>query len=134
MKSFRPNVFTTTNKEGIKRIKREKYVFILPSTIADYISRRLPCDLIAKDKFLMKRSYGLATQKGSGLLPKLNSALKLLHINGYLEFLYNKWWVKKSECNGIKYSKMYSASSTSKIYHHSFYSSVIIWLFLHGLT
>ena len=110
----------------------EKYVFILPSTIADYISRRLPCDLIAKDKFLMKRSYGLATQKGSGLLPKLNSALKLLHINGYLEFLYNKWWIKKSECNGIKYSKMYSASGSSRI-ENTFYT-VIGWLFLHRLT
>ena len=131
MKSFRPNVFTNSNEDGIKRIKREKYVFSLPSTIGDYISRRLPCDLIAKDKFLMNKSYGLATQKGSGLLPKLNSALNLLHTTGYLEFLYDKWWIKKSECNGIKYSKMYSASSSSTI-THTFYS-IIICLFLHGL-
>ena len=116
MKQFRPPVFTKTNEEGIERIRKEKYAFILPSTIGDYISRRLPCDLVAKDRFLMNKAYGLATQKGSGLLPKINSALEHLHTSGFIDSIYDKWWIKKSECNGIKSSKIYSLNDASVLH------------------
>ena len=116
MKQFRPPVFTKTNEEGIERIRKEKCAFILPSTIGDYISRRLPCDLVAKDRFLMNKAYGLATQKGSGLLPKINSALEHLHTSGFIDSIYDKWWTKKSECNGIKSSKIYSLNDASVLH------------------
>ncbi len=124
MKQFQPGVFTKSNEEGIDRIRKEKYAFILPSTIADYVSRRMPCDLISVDRFLMTKSYGLATQKGSGLLPKLNSALEHLHTSGFIDYIYDKWWIKKSECNGIKSSKIYSLNAADAAVHRDFTSGL----------
>ena len=48
MNYFKPSIFTKSNEEGIRRVRESngKYAYILPSTIADYIARRDPCDLI----------------------------------------------------------------------------------------
>ncbi len=105
MRSFSPPAFTSTNAQGISRVRNGGYAFILPSTIGEYISKREPCDLITVDRFLMNRGYGLAVQKGSALLPKLNQVLALMEMNGDLHRLYQKWWNDRSECNGIKTSK-----------------------------
>ena len=68
---------TLTNEEGIVNVRANKnYVYILPSTIADYITRRKPCDLLAVDNFLFRKGYGLAVPKGSALLMFLNKALE----------------------------------------------------------
>ena len=113
MRAFQPSVFTKTNAEGIHKVRHEKYGYILPSTIADYIKTRLPCDLITVDRFLIEKGYGLAVEKGSGLLPKLNRALIILKSMGYLDDIKRKWWIKTSECNGIKSSKIYSLNRSS---------------------
>ena len=115
MRSFQPSVFTKTNEQGIRRVRREKYAYILPTVIGDYIKERMPCDLVTVDRFLMERGYGMAVQKGSGLLPKLNRALVILNSMGYLDQIYEKWWVKTSECNGIKSSKIYSLNRGSTV-------------------
>ena len=70
---------------GIRRVRAENYAFILPNTIADYISRRKPCDIqmvpiVAPD---MQWGYGLAVPKGSGLMDYLNSALLILEERGF---------------------------------------------------
>ena len=105
MRKSNQNVLTSTNEEGIERARRGNFVFILPSTIGDYIIKRRPCDLMIQDNFLMHRGYGLAVQKGSALLPKLNNILSLLKLNGYLQKLYHKWWIENNECNGVRTSK-----------------------------
>ena len=130
MKQF--NLNTKTNEEGIERIRKEKYAFILPSTIGDYISRRSPCDLVAMDRFLMNKAYGLATPKGSGLLPKINSALEHLHTSGFIDYIYDKWWIKKSECSGIKSSKMYSLNGASVLHvsPHKIFLTALLLLYL----
>ena len=123
MKKFYPSVFTRTNEEGILRVRQQKYAFILPSTIGEYISKRMPCDLITVDRFLMEQGYGIATQKGSALVSKLNKVLTLLEANGFLQRLYHKWWNEKSECNGIKTSKHTFSPNTAsqKINTHLYY-------------
>lgn len=114
MRKFKPSVFTNTNEEGIDRARKGDYVFIIPSTIGDYIIKRAPCDLITVDRFLMRRSYGLAVQKGSALLPRLNKILSLLELNGFLHHLYKKWWSDHNECNGVKTSKhVYSPNAVA---------------------
>ncbi len=115
MKSFHPPAFTRSNEEGIQRVRKEKYAFILPSTIGEYISKRMPCDLVTVDRFLLEQGYGLAVQKGSALQPKLNKILNHLEYNGYLNHLYHKWWNQKSECNGIKTSKHTFSPNSSGI-------------------
>lgn len=63
MRSFDPSVFTSSNEEGILRVRREKYAFILPDTIGAYIAMRSPCDLITADQFLLNAGYGFALQR-----------------------------------------------------------------------
>jgi len=92
--------FTHSNSEGIERVRRENFVFILPNKIAEYVSRRPPCDLMAVDNFLVKTGFGLALGKGSALTAKLNQALDLLARNGVLAMLYEKWWIVRGQCQG----------------------------------
>ena len=102
---------TETNEEGIERVRREKYGFVLPNTIGEYISMREPCDLVTVGRFLMKRGYALAVQRQSPWLHQVNEALTTLRDSGYLDGLYRRWWIGRSECNGIRSSKIYSISS-----------------------
>ena len=114
MRDFTPTVFTDTNEIGIQRVRDSagKYAFVLPDSIGDYVVRQSPCDLIVTDKFLMNRHFGLAVRKGSGLLQQLNKVILSLKESGRLQELYEKWWVKRTECNGIHSSKMiYSGAS-----------------------
>ena len=113
MQRFRDDAFTRTNQEGIYKVRREKYAFILPDTIGEYLSMRPPCDLITLDPFLLTRGYAWGVRKGSELLPKLNSAISLLRKNGVLTRLRRKWWLGRNVCDGITSSKVYSYSSTS---------------------
>lgn len=111
---FEPSAFTKTNEEGINRVRKEKYVFILPHTIGEYVSRRYPCDLMTVDRFLMHKGYGLAVTKGSPLLPQINRALTTLINNGYVDRLYKKWWYERNDCKGAQSSKIYSSHSGGK--------------------
>jgi hypothetical protein len=125
MRDFTPTVFMDSNELGIERVRSSegKYAYILPDSIADYISRQAPCDLITTDKFLMHRQFGLAVQKGSGLLQQLNRALEILKDTGVLDELYDKWWHKRTECNGILSSKIIGMENNA----HKLWSGVWIW-------
>lgn len=98
MQAFQPSVFTQTNEEGIERIRRESYAFILPHTIAEYVTLRKPCDLTTVGRFLMHRGYAFAVRKDSPLRRQLNDALRTLSDAGYLDGLSRKWWLGRSEC------------------------------------
>ncbi len=108
MTRFKPSALTETNEEGINRVRTEKYAFVIPSTIGDYISKQKPCDLMIVDNFLMNRGFALALHKNSPLLKDLNEAMSQLRASGFLDRLYDKWWTQHSECNGIKTSKVFS--------------------------
>lgn len=112
MQRFDPSVFTPTNEEGIERLRRQNYAFILPHTIAEYVSLREPCDLVTVGRFLMHRGYALAVRKESPLLRRqLNDALRKLAGTGYMDSLYRKWWFGRSDCDGAmipRSQKVYS--------------------------
>lgn len=112
MRRFQPPTMTATNEEGIERVRADAdYAFVLPHTIADYVSRRPPCDLVAVDRFLMRERFALAVTKASGLRVQLNRALTSLLDDGTVERLYAKWLLDASQCNGIHSSKMYSSAA-----------------------
>ena len=119
MTRFYPSVFTESNEEGIQRVREEKFAFILPSTIGEYISQKAPCDLTTVDRFLLNRGFGLVVEKDSPLLPIINNALHKLMDNGFIDRTYYKWWTKKSDCGGIKSSSIFSANKSSKDRCHS---------------
>lgn len=109
-----PSVFTETNEEGLTRVRREHYAFILPNTIADYIVRRPPCDLVTLGDFLMDKSYAFALAKASILLPGINKALHRLRAVGFLDRLYYKWWIHKSHCNGVTSGRIYISNRSGR--------------------
>ena len=108
MQRFDSLVLTETNEQGIARVRRDKYAYILPSTIGEYINLRYPCDLVTVDSFLMNRGYALAVPRDSPLKDKLNKALRVLKKNGFLNRLYHRWWTSGSECNGIQTGHLHS--------------------------
>lgn len=108
MLRFGNSVFTGTNEEGIDRVRRDKFAFILPDTIGEYIALRQPCDFLTVGTFLMKTGYGLALRKNSGYVEQFNRGLKTLAKSGFLDRLKNRWWAGRSECNGIRTGKVYS--------------------------
>ena len=103
---------------GIRKVRAKNYAFILPNTIADYISRRKPCDIqmvpIVSPE--MQWGYGLAVPKGSGLRDYLDSALVILEERGFLQSLYEKWWINRGSCAGIRSSRVVSSYSRGS-YH-----------------
>lgn len=127
MARFRPSVFTATNAQGIERLRLpgERYAFIIPHPIGDFVATRKPCDLVTVGRFLAHRGYSLAvprdvswvtsTHGGHVLVNRssLNAALRTLTDSGFLEGLYRKWWTMDSKCpmatngggNGINGSK-----------------------------
>ncbi len=111
LRTYQDFLLTETNEEGIDKVRTENYAFIIPTTIAEYITRRKPCDMLMVDTFLMKRGYGLAVQKGSNLLPYLNRAMEILQRDGYLRRLYEKWWVEKGDCTPVRSSRVFSLNS-----------------------
>ncbi len=111
MQRFEAKVFMESNLEGINKVRREKFAYILPSTIGDYITQKQPCDLMTLDTFLMDRGFGLAVQKASPLLPLLNNALNKLRKNGFLRRNYVQWWFRQTECADVKSSLMVSVNS-----------------------
>ena len=117
MQRFNPSVFTETNDEGINRVRREKYAFVIPSTIGEYISHQPPCDLMTVERFLMDRGYGIALDKGSPFLPQLNRAIRRLRQNGFLDRLYHKWWVERGNCGSVQSSKIYSVNTARRTSH-----------------
>lgn len=108
MLRYGSSVFTATNEEGIERVRRDKFAFVLPDTIGEYISMRQPCDFVTVGSFLLKKGYGLALQKNSRHLEQFDRALKALRKTGFLGRLKTRWWSGRSECNGIRTGKVYS--------------------------
>jgi len=129
---FGPSVFTVTNKEGIELVRRERFAFVLPDTIAEYVAMRPPCNLVSIGPFLLTTGYALALQKNSPYTELFNTALRTLRQNGYLDRLKYQWWTARDMCNSVaRSSKMYrlnSASTTQTPNHLSTLCAVVCLL------
>ena len=113
MRTYQEILLTDSNEDGIHRVRTENYAYILPNTIAEYVIRREPCDLIMVDSFLLHQAYALATRKGSSLLPYLSRAIDILQEDGYLHTLYERWWIEKGDCNTVRTSRMFSYNTAA---------------------
>ncbi len=121
---FKPSALTSTNEEGIARVRTQNYAFILPDTIAEYITYQ-SCDLLTVDKFLLDEGYALALPIQSPWIPHLNKGLDLLRRNGVLDSLYHKWWIQNSKCQNTEYPHRMPRVSQDAIR-----ISVTIWLYM----
>ena len=110
MLRFEPSVFTSSNEQGIARVRRERYAFVLPHTIGEYMAMRRPCDLVTVDRFLLEKGYCFAVGRGSELLTHFNLAIRTLRDDGVLAELYRTWWTARSDCDRIRPHKIYGSA------------------------
>ena len=112
MKDRVPSVLTASNNDGIDRVRKGGYAFILPSTIGEYISKQTHCDLKTLNRFLMNKEFALAVYKKSEkmkhMLEDFDTGLDILRDSGKLQQIYNKWWFTKNNCGSIKTSSAVS--------------------------
>uniref|UniRef100_A0A5S6Q298 Ionotropic glutamate receptor C-terminal domain-containing protein n=1 Tax=Trichuris muris TaxID=70415 RepID=A0A5S6Q298_TRIMR len=88
-----------TIHEGVKRVIDSKppeyFVLLGEDTLLEY-ERLQHCNLRVITSTLNKRSYAMAVQQGSHLLPHLSRALSLLRNKGTLHALKSKWLLKRN--------------------------------------
>jgi ionotropic kainate glutamate receptor 2 len=63
MENKKPSVFVSTYEEGIRRVLEGNYVFLMESTMLDYIVQR-DCNLTQIGGLLDSKGYGIATPMG----------------------------------------------------------------------
>ena len=63
MESRDPTVFVTTSQEGIERVLKGNYAFLMESTMIDYTIQR-NCDLMQVGGLLDSKGYGIGTPIG----------------------------------------------------------------------
>ena len=63
MESKEPSVFMKKSQEGIERVKRGKYAFLMESTMIDYTIQR-NCELMQVGGLLDSKGYGIGTPMG----------------------------------------------------------------------
>ncbi|KAH7934644.1 hypothetical protein HPB51_028990 [Rhipicephalus microplus] len=77
--------------EGIERVERGGYAFLIESTSIEYVVRRR-CQLKQIAGLLDSKGYGIATPHGSPYQNILSSTLLRLQEHGTLQKLKDRWW------------------------------------------
>ncbi|CAH1800045.1 unnamed protein product [Owenia fusiformis] len=94
MESATPSVFTATVPEGIERVKKEKYAFLVESTTNEYTTQR-NCELMQVGGLLDSKGYGIGTPRDSPYRDLISNAILKLAEEQKLQILYNRWWKEK---------------------------------------
>ena len=103
MSHFSPSVFVKDYDDGIRRVKRGNYAFLMESTMLDYVVQR-DCNLTQIGGLLDSKGYGIATPKGSPWRDHLSLAILELQEKGTIQMLYNKWWKNTGDVCGRQVS------------------------------
>ena len=64
MENKEPTVFVKTSTEGIERVRKGGYAFLMESTMIDYQIQRY-CDLMQVGGLLDTKGYGVGTPRGN---------------------------------------------------------------------
>jgi glutamate receptor, ionotropic, invertebrate len=67
-----PEVFVKSTEEGIARVKKGGYAFLIESTMNEY-ARHRDCELMQVGGLLDTKGYGIGTPAGSYLIFNNNS-------------------------------------------------------------
>ena len=97
MVNFWPTAFVQSVQEGLARITRENYGFIVDTPLAEYLIGQEPCELYAIEPFLNTRRYAIALRKGDVLKAEIDEQLRLMHEKQVMSEFYLKWW--RSSCD-----------------------------------
>ncbi|GFT42893.1 glutamate receptor ionotropic, kainate 2 [Nephila pilipes] len=97
MQTTQPSVFTKNNDQGIERVKKGNYAFLMESTSIEYYTER-DCDLTQIGGLLDSKGYGIATPPGSPYRALISSEILRLQEDGVLHMLKEKWWKDAGKC------------------------------------
>ncbi|CAL1261617.1 unnamed protein product [Larinioides sclopetarius] len=109
MQSASSLVFTKDNSEGIDRVLKGNYAFLMESTTIEYYTER-NCDLTQIGSLLDSKGYGIATPIGSPYRALISSEILKLQEEGFLHLLKDRWWKAKEKCKDDTKKKSSSAS------------------------
>lgn len=82
---------TDSNAEGVQRVLKGGYAFLMESTSIEYVVER-HCELTQIGGLLDPKNYGIAMPSGSPYRSLLSSAILRLQENGRLQALKRRWW------------------------------------------
>ena len=77
MESKEPTVFTSSYKEGMKRVLQGNFAFLCESSMLDYVVQR-DCNLTQIGGLVDSKGYGIATPKGSRWKDRISQAILFL--------------------------------------------------------
>jgi ionotropic kainate glutamate receptor 2 len=89
--SRNPKSMTSKTKDGIERVKKGGYAYLLESTTNDY-TRQRDCNLIQIGDLLDSKGYGFGLPKNSEWTETISNAILKLQENGKIQQFYDKWW------------------------------------------
>ncbi|GAB0095910.1 Ionotropic glutamate receptor [Sergentomyia squamirostris] len=89
-----PDLLTSSNPEGLSRVKSDNYAFLMESTSIEYIVER-ECDVTQVNGLLDDKGYGIAMRKNSPYRNALSAAVLKLQEQGKLTVMKIKWWKEK---------------------------------------
>nr|QKN21515.1 glutamate receptor ionotropic kainate 2 [Zeugodacus tau] len=100
MISFTPSAFTSSNKEGVERVRKGNgsYAFLMETTSLSYNVER-SCKLKAVGEQFSEKHYALAVPLGAEYRSNLSVSLLQLSEKGELYTLKRRWWKLKEELN-----------------------------------
>jgi ionotropic kainate glutamate receptor 2 len=88
------DVFVRSTDEGIARVKKGGYAYLLESTMNEY-ARHRDCELMQVGGLIDTKGYGIGTPTGSPWRDQISNAILQLQENGDLQELHTKWWEKE---------------------------------------
>lgn len=96
-----PSAFVTGEREGLEKVKSERYAFIVESPFVEYVVQR-DCTLAAIDdrRKHFQFEYAIAVRKGSPLRKRFSKAISQLRSRGRLRELREKYW-RSFKCNPL---------------------------------
>ncbi|XP_034460489.1 glutamate receptor ionotropic, kainate 4 isoform X1 [Hippoglossus hippoglossus] len=91
MHSKQPSVFVKSTEEGIARVLKSNYAYLLESTMNEYYRQR-NCNLTQIGGLLDTKGYGIGMPHGSVYRDEFDLAILKLQEDNRLEILKRKWW------------------------------------------
>ena len=80
METFAPSPFVNSTEDGIQRVKKGEFAFILESTWIEYYTRR-NCDLMQVGGLLDSKGYGIGLPPNSKIRELLSETILQLQDN-----------------------------------------------------
>ncbi|KAM7536292.1 hypothetical protein Aperf_G00000083487 [Anoplocephala perfoliata] len=87
------DVFVQNTEEGIERVLKGDYVFVLESTWNEFYNKR-DCRLMQIGRLLDSKGYGIGLQQGSPYRDPISESILKLQKAQTLDQLKRKWWTE----------------------------------------